>query len=162
MPTLFLFLLALAAASTIKREPDSFYSKDWSEAFETVAIVATNDIHGSVFPEKLRRTDNLEMYTQGGLAVLGSMITTLRKELGKANVMYLDAGDQYQGAIESGPLISNGEILSTFYNEIGLTASTIGNHEFDFPQDFLHNYMKKRKAPFLSSNIFGEKGESAK
>lgn len=82
--------------------------------------------------------------------------------MGEDNVMYMDAGDQIQGAIEAGPLISKGEIISTFFNEIGLTASTLGNHEFDYPKDFLFNYMNKRQAPFLSANIFGEKGEPTK
>jgi|JI6StandDraft_1071083.scaffolds.fasta_scaffold09893_10 2',3'-cyclic-nucleotide 2'-phosphodiesterase (5'-nucleotidase family) len=125
------FLLAivvLAEAAILKRAPEHFYTRAWSEGFETIAVVATNDIHGSVFKHKLRRTDNLEMYSQGGLSLLGTMLTTLRKQLGKSNVMYFDAGDQFQGAIESGPLISKGEIISTFFNEVGLTASAIGNH----------------------------------
>lgn len=77
-------------------------------------------------------------------------------------MLYLDAGDQFQGAIESGPLVSRGEILTAFFNEVGLTASAIGNHEFDFGGDFLFNYMRKRKAPFLAANIFNEVGLSAK
>lgn len=76
---LILVLLVAVSTTTIKRQPDHFYRRAWSEGYETIAVVATNDIHGSVFPVKLRRTDNLELYTQGGLAVLGNMITTLRK-----------------------------------------------------------------------------------
>lgn len=47
------------------------------------------------------------------------------------NIVYLDAGDQYQGGIESSKLVSSGEIMSDFYKKAGLYASAIGNHEFD-------------------------------
>lgn len=76
-------LIAIATATTIRREPEQLYLKAWSQGFDTIAIIATNDIHGSVFPTKMRRTDNLEIYTQGGLTVLGTMINALRKQMGQ-------------------------------------------------------------------------------
>lgn len=36
-------------------------------AFQTVAIIGTNDIHGYAFPTQLYRTDTLETYNYGGL-----------------------------------------------------------------------------------------------
>ena len=35
--------------------------------FQTVAIIGTNDIHGSAFPTELYRSDTSESYTYGGL-----------------------------------------------------------------------------------------------
>jgi len=66
--------------------------------FSTVVIVSTNDIHGSAFPTYLYRTDTGEKYTYGGLEVMAQMIQTIREEYG-GNMIYLDAGDQFQGGI---------------------------------------------------------------
>ena len=66
--------------------------------FSTVVIVSTNDIHGSAFPTFLYRTDTGENYTYGGLEVMAQMIQTIREEYG-GNMIYLDAGDQFQGGI---------------------------------------------------------------
>jgi len=38
-----------------------------STRFQTVAIIGTNDIHGSAFPTELYRSDTSESYTYGGL-----------------------------------------------------------------------------------------------
>jgi len=35
--------------------------------FQTVAIIGTNDIHGSAFPTALYRSDTNENYSYGGL-----------------------------------------------------------------------------------------------
>src|SRR5262249_256162 len=38
-------------------------------------------------------------------------------------------------------------------NRIGYTASTIGNHEFDYGQDALKLRLREAKFPFLSANL---------
>jgi len=67
-------------------------------SFVKVAIVGTNDIHGSALPTQLYRSDLNQNYTYGGLEYMASMINTLRQEF-KGNFLYLDAGDQFQGGI---------------------------------------------------------------
>ena len=73
----------------------------------TVAIVGTNDIHGAALPTELLRGDTNQTYNYGGLQFMASMIETLRQEH-QGNFLYLDAGDQFQGGIESSPLVSSG------------------------------------------------------
>ena len=46
--------------------------------FVKVAIVGTNDIHGSALPTQLHRPDLNQNYTYGGLEYLASMVDTLR------------------------------------------------------------------------------------
>ena len=58
---------------------------------------------------------------------MAHMIETLRGEYG-GSLLYLDAGDQFQGGIESSSLVSSGQIMNDFYNSIGLDAAAIGNH----------------------------------
>jgi 2',3'-cyclic-nucleotide 2'-phosphodiesterase (5'-nucleotidase family) len=88
----------------------------------TLSIVGTTDLHGFVFPRGDR----------DGLALLGGYVKNLR-EARRADggaVLLLDAGDTYQGGIESN--LSEGAIVVDAYNAMGYAAAAIGNHEFDF------------------------------
>jgi len=58
---------------------------------------------------------------------MAQMIKTVRKEF-EGNSLYLDAGDQFQGAIESSRNVSSGQIVNDFFNSVKLDASAVGNH----------------------------------
>ena len=77
-------------------------------------------------------------------------------------MLYLDAGDQFQGGLESSSLISSGKIMNEFYNELKVDASALGNHEFDFGPAFLLNYLSDRvnSSVLLTANLRNEKNES--
>ena len=115
-----------------------------------VAILGTNDIHGAFFPQFIQDPQTDIKYSFGGLEYLGKYISILRKMWGK-NFLWLDGGDLFQGGLESKQ--SKGDIISEFYNTMKLDACTIGNHEWDFGQNFLKTKMSKAKFPFLVSNI---------
>jgi 5'-nucleotidase len=89
----------------------------------TISIVGTNDLHGRLFTDDQGR---------GGLTVLGGYIDNLRaaRAADGGAVVVLDAGDTFQGGIESN--LSEGAIVVDAYNAIGYTALAIGNHDFDF------------------------------
>ena len=89
---------------------------------------------------------------------MARLMEIIQKEFGN-KVIYLDGGDQFQGGIESGPKVSNGEIMADFYNTLDLAGSSIGNHEFDFGPEFLFNYLKKKESPALAANLQSEIGE---
>lgn len=46
--------------------------------FTTVAIIGTNDIHGTAFPALMKRSDNAEPYYYGGLPVMGGLIDIIK------------------------------------------------------------------------------------
>jgi len=98
-----------------------------------IAMMGTNDIHGSVFGLSLRHPLTNLTYTYGGLDNLVPFIKIMRNEW-KERFLWLDSGDQFQGGIES--IISNGSIITDFFNVMNLDGSTIGNHEFDFGKAF--------------------------
>lgn len=125
----------------------------------TIAIIATNDIHGSAFPTEMMRADTQEKYNYGGLVYMSNMISTIRNQYGKSNTLWLDAGDQFQGGIESSKLVSDGKIMNEFFNTGGLDASAIGNHEFDYGPSFLQSYLKNGAESSLSANLYSEIGE---
>lgn len=110
--------------------------------FTTIAVVATNDIHGGALPTPLQRTDTQENYTYGGLVYMATLIETIKSEY-PGHTLILDSGDQFQGGIEASPLISSGKIMNDFYDAVEYSGSAIGNHEFDFGPEVL--------LPFLGS-----------
>ena len=81
----------------------------------------------------------------------------LKKEW-KDKFIWLDGGDLYQGGYES--RISDGKIMSEYMNFENLTASTIGNHEWDFGQDFLKARIKESKFPFIVANLYDDRTNS--
>ena len=89
----------------------------------TLSIVGTNDLHGHLFTDDRGR---------GGLTVLGGYVDNLRaaRAADGGGVLVLDAGDTFQGGIESN--LSEGLMVVDAYNAIGYTALAVGNHEFDF------------------------------
>ena len=88
-----------------------------------MSIVGTNDLHGRLFTDDRGR---------GGLTVLGGYIDNLRaaRAADGGAVLVLDAGDTFQGGIESN--LSEGLMIVDAYNAIGYTALAVGNHDFDF------------------------------
>ena len=89
----------------------------------TISIVGTNDLHGRLFTDDQGR---------GGLTVLGGFVDNLRaaRAADGGAVLVLDAGDTFQGGIESN--LSEGHMVVDAYNAIGYTALAIGNHDFDY------------------------------
>ena len=126
----------------------------------TLSIVGTTDVHGRVFPRDGR----------GGVAQLGGYLHNLRAARGRDGgaVLLLDAGDTFQGGIESN--LSEGALVVDAYNALGYDALAIGNHEFDYgaldtvsadgaPPDMrgaLKAAAARARFPFLAANLIDE------
>ena len=126
----------------------------------TLSIVGTTDLHGRVFPSD----------GQGGVAQLGGYLRNLRaaRALDGGAVLLLDAGDTFQGGIESN--LSEGVLVVDAYNALGYDALAIGNHEFDYgapdtvsqegaPADIrgaLKAAAARARFPFLAANLIDE------
>src|SRR5690606_26848307 len=83
-------------------------------------------------------------------------IDTRRGELNDANVLVLDAGDQFQGSLfysmfKSGP-------IADFMNGIGFDAMAIGNHEFDDGPEELLKFIEASEFPIISGNTIAAEG----
>lgn len=46
--------------------------------YTTIAVVALNDIHGSALPTLLKRADNGQNYTYGGLQYMAGLINIIQ------------------------------------------------------------------------------------
>jgi 5'-nucleotidase / UDP-sugar diphosphatase len=100
-----------------------------------VVIMHTNDIHGQL----------LSRNGVGGIAEIAAVIRREKPDL------ILDAGDFTTGTF----LADEFKGLPTIQamNQIGYTASTIGNHEFDHGQSALRMNLRAANFPVLSANI---------
>jgi 5'-nucleotidase len=124
--------------------------------YETIAILATNDIHGHILPSQYTTLDTAEPYNVGGLLLMSSYIQTLKREWND-KLLWLDAGDQFQGTIESNSV--NGESIVksiNFQNMSDSIAAAIGNHEFDFGLANLTRIINEANFPYLDSNIINK------
>jgi len=124
-----------SSCSSGPKLPEDFSEEEGGKGrLETVVIMGINDLHGSLAPQRQKTKEGVE-YEKGGASVLASHVFTLRSLFG-SHFLLFDAGDQFQGSIESN--IDKGKPVVKFYNAIGVNAAAIGNHEFDFgpePQD---------------------------
>lgn len=87
----------------------------------------------------------------GGIARVKTAIDSRRAELKDANLLVLDAGDQFQGSLfyttyKSAP-------IAEFMNGIGFDAMAIGNHEFDDGPEELARFIEALKFPLISGNV---------
>jgi 5'-nucleotidase len=121
-----------------------------AKAETTISIVGTSDLHGHV----------------AALPWLGGYLRNLRAARDAGAVIVVDAGDMFQGTLESN--LAEGAPVVDAYNALGYNAAAIGNHEFDFgpagpapsptkPGDDPQGALKARAAqasfPFLATNI---------
>jgi 5'-nucleotidase len=126
------------------------------EGAVTLTIVGTNDLHGAL----------------SRLPLLAGFMTNLRAARGRdgGGVILLDAGDMFQGTLESN--ITEGVDVIRAYNAIGYTAAAVGNHEFDFgpegpaatpasADDDARGALKARareaKFPVMTANVLDQK-----
>ena len=116
-----------------------------------VTVLFFNDIHGHLLPIKVK-TGKGEQET-GGIARMAAVVKNIRNENDHKGIrtLVVIAGDILQGTTMS--TVFQGRPDVECFNFMGVDATTVGNHEFDFGfQNFMD--LKERAAfPFLSSNI---------
>ena len=107
----------------------------------TLDVYAINDMHG-----KFTDTD-----AQPGV---DEMTTYLRKVQNEQNALLLSSGDMWQGSCESG--LTKGNIITDWMNELGFSAMTLGNHEFDWGAEPIKANGEKAEFPLLAINVYDE------
>ncbi|UCD98482.1 MAG: S8 family serine peptidase [Chloroflexota bacterium] len=121
---------------------------DATEAPADFSVVSTNDFHGALVG-RVHSWSNGNMV--GSADYLAGYINIVREEKSD-QVLYLDAGDAMQGT-----LISNyfeGSSTIDVFNNMGVAAMTLGNHEFDWGQEVLAEREAQAEFPFLAANLF--------
>ena len=110
-----------------------------------VTILYSNDVHGHLLPfDDMRQGKDI-----GGSARNSFLIHQIKTE--NPNTIALTAGDFISGTPISG--FFKGEVDWSVAQKMGYDAYVIGNHEFDYGQDRLREFIKTSKMPVISANI---------
>lgn len=120
-------------------------------AAQKLTILHINDTHGQI--EAIQARDGK---TYGGFGRVAYLVDSLRSEAeAEGRTFYfLHAGDALQGPPVSN--MSKGKLDFELFNEMGLDAMAVGNHEFDFGQPNLDELVEIAEFPVLSANVVDE------
>lgn len=100
----------------------------------------TNDLHGNV-------TDDTN---QG----IGKTSTYLKSVSKTENAVLISSGDMWQGSSESNN--TKGALVTEWMNVLDFSAMTLGNHEFDWGDQYIYSNESLAEFPFLAINIYDE------
>lgn len=117
--------------------------KCYSSVFVYFDFYNINDLHG-----KFADAD-----TNIGVDELTTYLKTAREK--DENAIFLSTGDMWQGSAESN--LTKGLIMTDWMNELDFSAMAIGNHEFDWGEEFIANNDKQAEFPLLAINIYDRK-----
>ncbi len=101
-----------------------------------IKIIAFNDFHGAI-----------EHKREVGAS---KFVYAIREET-TPTTLIVSAGDNYNGEAMSNSLF--GKPVSDIFKKINITASALGNHEFDWGIDKILTWEEDMGAPFVSANI---------
>ncbi len=114
-----------------------------------IDLYAINDLHG-----KVNASDS-----QPGIAGLTTYLKTVMDE----NSILLSSGDMWQGSSESN--LTYGALITEWMNEMGFVSMTLGNHEYDWSDEYIYENLELANFPFLAINVYdrttGERAEYA-
>ncbi len=132
---IFVMLLALVALS------------GQAKKLKQLVILHTNDTHSTIFPVNSQLPDTMKAGRGGFIR----RIEMLRQERQKhPDLLYFDSGDFCQGSAYY--TMFKGDVEVGLMNEMGIDASTIGNHEFDFGLENMARIFKMCNFPILCTN----------
>jgi len=106
-----------------------------------VDIVAFNDFHATVNEDPLGKNV--------GMAKMATIVKRVRTL--NPNTIFVSGGDNFQGSALS--VVTHGKIVAEFFNSIGLAASAVGNHEFDWGDSYFEDWSRTGGFPFIAANI---------
>ncbi|WP_099865441.1 5'-nucleotidase C-terminal domain-containing protein [Pararhizobium haloflavum] len=129
----------------------------------TLDILHINDLHSRI--QAINAYDSTCSQEEadagecfGGVARVKTMIDERRDALTgeDANLLVLDAGDQFQGSLFY--TTYKGDAEAEFMNAIGFDAMALGNHEFDDGPEGLDNFLQQVEVPVISGNTMAAEG----
>ena len=132
------FLIVLMALITLGGE---------AKKPKRLVILHTNDTHSQIFPITPQLPDTMKAGRGGFLR----RIAMLKEERAKhPDLLYFDSGDFFQGSAYF--TMFKGDVEVGLMNLMGIDASTIGNHEFDFGMENMARVFKMANFPILCAN----------
>lgn len=119
-----------------------------------VSVFATSDIHGNYIP--YTSTDG--KFEIGSVARIKTVMDEIRTAVGEENVIYVDGGDSpYNTTLAN---VSAGNVSIDTLNALGLDATVLGNHDFDYSLENLLRLRDRAEYKMLSSNTKFKEGKN--
>ncbi|MDB6182813.1 bifunctional 2',3'-cyclic-nucleotide 2'-phosphodiesterase/3'-nucleotidase [Paracoccus fistulariae] len=125
-------------------------------------IMETTDLHVHLWPYDYYADKPVDTV---GLARTAALIQAVRDEAG--NSILLDNGDFLQGnpmgdyiAYERGMAKGQMHPVIIAMNTVGVEGGTLGNHEFNYGLEFLHNTLSGADFPLVCANVATAEGDS--
>ena len=112
-----------------------------------LVILHTNDTHSCIMPLSVNLSDTL-VAGRGGFVRMATILQEARKK--HPDLLLFDSGDFSQGSPYY--TLYRGDVEIELMNEMQYTASTVGNHEFDFGMENMARLFRKARFPILCSN----------
>ena len=137
-------ILFLGLACTALAMAGLFHRVDIEEEGLELTLLHTNDVHAHY--------DSFQPWgdvVQGGVARLKTVVEEIRDE--EDDVLFLDAGDQFQGTLFF--TVGGADGVADVMNELGYDAMALGNHEFDAGPSVLADFIDQADFPVLSANV---------
>lgn len=114
---------------------------------KTITILHTNDTHSCIFPLNENLADTM-LAGRGGF--LRRMELIRRERAKDPDLLVFDSGDFSQGSPYY--TLFKGDVEVGLMNQMGVAASTIGNHEFDFGLENMARLFRMANFPILCAN----------
>lgn len=114
---------------------------------DSVHILYFNDFHGNISEEVTGKKRNM------GMAKMVGYVNEFKEK--HTNTIVLSGGDNYQGTSDSN--LTMGKPVTAMMKGMGITASAVGNHEFDWGSDKIGTWAKEGNFTYLASNIYDKK-----
>lgn len=109
---------------------------------KVIDIVSFNDLHGTV-------------EEQGKNIGMGKLAQAIKEyKQANPNTVVVSGGDSYQGSAMSN--LTHGAPVSAMMKEVGVVASAVGNHEFDWGTQWISKWAQDGNFDFLASNIYSK------
>ena len=108
-----------------------------------IDFYAINDLHG-----KFDDTASNE-----GVDELTTYLKKMRAD--DDHSIFLSSGDMWQGSSESN--LTKGMLMTEWMNSLDFASMTLGNHEFDWGEEYIEANAELAEFPFLAINIFDRK-----
>ncbi len=115
----------------------------------TLKILHTSDVHGKIYPLNNENTVRL-----GALCNASTAINEMRDE----NTVLIDTGDIIQGSAltyyHSQKLQNSTNPMAKAFNYLKYDCVVLGNHEFNYGQKYLQNFINNLETDVIVNNIY--------
>lgn len=119
---------------------DGYCDKCAEYLFIIIDLYALNDLHGKLLDgESHPGADEITTYIKNMRAI-------------DDHAILLSTGDMWQGSSESN--LTYGLMMTDWMNELDFVSMTLGNHEYDWGEEYIEANRDAAEFPFLAINVY--------